>query len=72
MKGYKKTRNAAAFFDVDESFLTKGIGTYFIIGIHAFRPPEAKLLRWDMLALEKWFRDSGREDVDDLVSKMLP
>ena len=71
MKGYLKTHNAATYFDVDKSFLTKRIGVDFHVGVHFIRPRGAKLLRWNMIALEKWFCDSDEEDVDAIISNML-
>ena len=71
MKIYKKTRNAAALFDVDESFLTHGKDKHFFLGVHFFVPFGTKLLRWDIEALEKWFRTVSMEDLDVCISKML-
>lgn len=67
---FVKTKHAAAYIDVDESFLTKKMGIEFFEDEHYFRPSGSSILRWDLEALEKWVLDS-EGDEDDFVDKMF-
>ncbi len=71
---YAKTKNAAAYIDVDPSFLDKkrreGV---FELGIHYYKPKGSNLVLWDMSALEKWIMteevaDDNNQIIDNMFS----
>ncbi len=67
---YAKTKHAAAYLDVDPSFLTKRIDKDFHNGIHYFRSQDAKLLRWDIEALGNWLKsNTTKEEINDILSR---
>ncbi len=53
-KGYLKTKDAAEYLSVDESFLKKNMHSIFEEGVHFFRPSNARLVRWRISALDSW------------------
>ena len=63
---------AAEYISVDESFLRKRKGITFIKGVHFFKPKDAKIVRWNLDALDLWIM--GKEvskEVDDVLSNIL-
>lgn len=66
---FAKTKHAAAYMDVDPSFLDKkrreGI---FELGIHYHKPKGSSLVLWDTNALEEWIT---AEEVDDDNSQII-
>jgi len=70
---YAKTKHAAAYLDVDPSFLDKkrkdGV---FKLGIHYYRPPDCSLVLWDIEALSQWVKSEGADDeYRHIVEQML-
>ena len=63
---YAKTKHAAAYLDVDPSYLDKkrreGI---FIRGKHYFSPSNESIVRWDLLELARWMRDEEQKEADN-------
>ena len=69
---YAKTAHAAAYIDVDASFLTQRAGNVFKEGTHYFKPADSKILRWNLNALEEWMRrPSDKESYDAILDKMF-
>ena len=64
---YAKTKHAAAYLDVDPSYLDKkrrkGLFTY---GIHFFKPSGSSIVLWDLDALGNWVR--GMEENNENVN----
>ena len=56
---YVKTSIAAAYLNVDESYLRKRMHQAFQEGVHFFYLPDSKALRWDLGALEDWVRSAA-------------
>ena len=71
MKRYFKTAAAAEYLDVDVSFLKKQIGTIFHQGVHFYRPSDARLLRWDMEALDAWIQGDSQIDIADTENSKI-
>lgn len=65
---YAKTAHAAAYIDVDESFLNKRKGKVFKLGKHFFKPPGQTIVRWDIEALGEWIQS---EEADSFVDEEL-
>ncbi len=70
---YAKTKHAAAYIDVDPSFLDKkrreGL---FKFGVHYHRPAGCSLVMWDIEALEKWVTDVEVDNDDNkLIDNMF-
>ena len=65
---YAKTAHAAAYIDVDESFLNKRKGEVFKLGKHFFKPPGQSIVRWDIEALGEWMQS---EEADSFVDEEL-
>ena len=70
MVRFVKTTTAASYLDVDPSFLKKNIGSIFYEGKHFYRPSSARLLRWDLKALETWLMES-HDDTKNIVDQLL-
>lgn len=70
---YAKTKHAAAYLDVDPSFLDKKRKSgAFQSGLHYFKPPNSKLILWDLKALDQWVRNmEDQDEYDNLVNKMF-
>jgi len=72
IKRYSKTAHAAAYLDVDPTFLTQRQGSTFVEGIHYFKPNDSSILRWDLEKLEEWMRTVPEgESHDDILDKMF-
>ena len=65
---YANTAHAAAYIDVDESFLNKRKGKVFKLGKHFFKPPGQTIVRWDIEALGEWIQS---EEADSFVDEEL-
>ncbi len=70
---YAKTKHAAAYLDVDPSFLDKkrraGV---FEQGIHYHKPDGCSLVFWDLDALEKWITTVGVDnDNSEIIDNMF-
>ena len=70
---YAKTKHAAAYLDVDPSFLDKkrkeGL---FEEGIHYFKPDGCSLVLWDIEALGKWVMTIGDgNDSSTIIDNMF-
>lgn len=75
MRRYLKTAEAAEYLSVDQSFLKKNIGRIFEVGVHCYRPTNAKLLRWDIDALDAWMHadtSTNSTYATKLVGSLLP
>ena len=70
---YYKTADAANYFGVDPTFLTKRQGNVFEEGVHFFRPSESKIIRWSLEALEEWMKAPTKEEENDadILDKMF-
>jgi len=71
---YVKTEEAAAYLNVDPSFLTKRRGTAFKLGKHFFKPPGESIVRWDLTALDEWITDNTNIDtlhIDEKLASLL-
>jgi len=69
---YASITHAAAFIDVDESFLVKRKGSVFKLGIHFFKPAGQSIVRWDLEALEEWIRAEHIDhEVDEELAELL-
>ena len=70
---YVSTAHAAAYIDVDESFLTKRKGKTFKLGQHFFKPAGQSIVRWDIEALAKWLRseESNQENITPKLANLL-
>lgn len=70
---YFKTSNAAIYLDVSISFLQKNMGSIFLEGTHYFTANnDARLIRWDIEALDAWMRGSVTTDPDaTLVNNLM-
>ena len=70
---YAKTAHAAAYIDVDPSFLTKRQGKVFQLGKHFFKPSDESILRWDLEALDKWIISDAELNilVDEELASLL-
>lgn len=70
---YAKTKHAAAYIDVDPSFLDKkrreGL---FILGIHYYKPKNTSIVLWDLGALENWIRtEEVADDNNQIIDNMF-
>ena len=65
---YASTAHAAAYIDVDESFLNKRKGKVFKLGKHFFKPAGQSIVRWDIEALGEWIRS---EEADSFLDEEL-
>jgi len=69
---YANTAHAAAYIDVDESFLTKRKGNAFKLGIHFFKPAGESIVRWDTEALSEWMTSEYTDNlIDDELAELL-
>jgi len=69
---YASITHAAAFIDVDESFLVKRKGSVFKHGIHFFKPAGQTIVRWDVEALDEWMRSEYIDHaIDDELAELL-
>jgi len=68
---YVKIKTAAAYLEVDESFLRKRMYDVFEEGVHFYRMPNSKSVRWDLESLDKWAREDSTEYAD-FIDNMLP
>jgi len=69
---YANTAHAAAYIDVDESFLTKRKGKAFKLGIHFFKPAGESIVRWDTKALAEWMTADYTDNlIDDELAALL-
>lgn len=71
---YVKTEEAAAYLNVDPSFLTKRRGKAFKIGKHFFKPSGESIVRWDLTALDEWITDNINIDtlhIDEELASLL-
>ena len=74
MKRYIKTAEAAEYLSVDQSFLKKNIGHIFEVGVHCYRPTNARLLRWDIEALDAWMHSEASAQssfADELIAGLF-
>lgn len=75
MKQYLKTTEAAEYLSVDISFLKKNMVGIFKKGIHYHRASNARILRWDISALDKWMQgqdvDHTSEENDRILQQLL-
>jgi len=68
---YAKTKHAAAYLDVDPSYLTKRMGIVFVEGLHYFYPENESIVRWDLEQLHSWLRSEEQEgDTYDFLSSI--
>ena len=70
-KGYLKTREAAQYLSVDESFLKKNMGSIFKKGIHFFRPRNARIVRWKITAIDNWMQGEDQSSENKAVLEKL-
>ncbi len=70
---YAKTAHAAAYIDVDPSFLTKRQGKVFQLGKHFFKPGGESIVRWNLEALDKWIISEVELNIpiDDELASLL-
>lgn len=71
---YVKTEEAAAYLNVDPSFLTKRRGKAFKLGKHFFKPSGESIVRWDLTALDEWITDNINIDtlhIDEELASLL-
>ena len=69
---YVKTAHAAAYIDVDESFLNKRKGKVFKLGKHYFKPPDQSIVRWDIEALGEWMQSKEADTfLDEELAELL-
>ena len=71
---YVKTEEAAAYLNVDASFLTKRRGKVFKLGKHFFKPSGESIVRWDLTALDEWITDNINIDtlhIDEELASLL-
>ena len=70
---YAKTAHAAAYIDVDPSFLTKRQGKVFQLGKHFFKPSDESILRWDLEALDNWIISDAELNIpiDEELASLL-
>lgn len=64
MKYYLKTTEAAEYLSVDISFLKKNMGGIFQEGIHYYRAPNARIIRWKINALDSWMQGKEQDCVN--------
>lgn len=62
MKYYLKTTEAAEYMSVDVSFLKKNMGVIFKEKVHFYHPKDARIVRWNIDALDSWIQ--GEEDAE--------
>lgn len=68
---YAKTKHAAAYLDVDASYLTKRMGNVFIEGKHYFYPEKESIVRWDLEQLQSWLRnEESKGEAHDFLSNI--
>ena len=56
MQRYLKTKEAMEYLSVSKSFLLDNMGKIFEEGVHYYQPADARLLRWDVYALDGWMQ----------------
>ena len=56
MKHYLKTEEAAEYLSVHISFLKKNMSGIFKEGVHYHRASNARVLRWEIDALDRWMK----------------
>lgn len=70
-EGYLKTKEAAKYLSVDESFLKKNMDSIFKEGLHFFRPANARIVRWRIDALDSWMQGESQSLENELVLEKL-
>jgi hypothetical protein len=69
---FANTEHAAAYLDVDESFLNKRKGKTFKLGKHFYKPTGQTIVRWDLEALSEWMMAENDETfIDDELAALL-
>ena len=71
---YVKNDEAAAYLNVDPSFLTKRRGKTFKLGKHFFKPSGESIVRWDLTALDEWITNNTNIDtahIDEELASLL-
>jgi len=71
IRQYAKTKYAAAYLNVDSSFLTKRMRKIFIEGKHYFKPENESIVRWDLSALDEWMTSEYNDPIDDELVELL-
>jgi len=71
MKRYLKTKDAAEYISVSKSFLEKNMGLIFKEGVHYYQPSDARLLRWDIYALDQWIQGVATVELSSENSRVL-
>lgn len=70
---YASTKDAAAYLDVDPSFLTKRQGKVFQLGKHFFNPRSESIVRWSLEALDEWLisEEAQISHIDEELASLL-
>jgi len=69
---FANTEHAAAYLDVDESFLSKRKGKTFKLGKHFYKPAGETIVRWDIEALSEWMTAEYADTlIDDELAALL-
>ncbi len=59
------------YMSVSKSFLEKNMGKIFKKGVHYYQPSDARLLRWDIYALDKWMQGDRTVELSSENSRVL-
>lgn len=71
MKKYLSTANIAALYDVSCDFFRNRMETTFKRGIHFVQHDRSCPIRWDIEAIEAWWRGENKSLHDDLIERLL-
>ena len=73
MHSYKSTSNLCEIYDLGRDFFQRRIQSgIFVLNEHYIK--QANTIRWDLKAVEKWWRGStlSSNERDDIFNKILP